>query len=76
LKEGLKVTNLGKKDKIFQLISENIVFFGELGLKDNIRKVIGTYVEVFSKFPIQVANYVKIIGQLVVLVQEANNKSK
>ncbi len=73
LKEGIKVTNLEKKNKIFCLIQQNINLFWDMGLKDNLRKVIGTYIEIFRRFPVIVPNYVKVLGQIIKLIEKSNS---
>ena len=73
MKEGIKVTNLEKKNKIFGLIGENIRLFWDMGLKDNLRKVIGTYVEMFRRFPVIVSNYVKVLGDIIKLIEKSNS---
>ncbi len=62
------MTNLEKKNKIFGLIDENVRLFWDMGLKDNLRKVIGTYVEMFRRFPVTVPNYVKVLEQIIKLI--------
>lgn len=66
------MTNLEKKNVIFGLIQANVELFHSLGLKDSLRKVIGTYAECFRKFPITVPNYVSVLSLLVKLIQQSN----